>query len=152
GNNSGLAIGGSGNGDNSTEYFKNVLVEDNIIHGNGKSPGDTGNGMVFLSLIDSGIRNNLVYDNAGRALDIGDAFTGDLQSSNVQFYNNYFSGPVLIEGSHTTKLSFTNNIFSSPDSSAFTLMKFSEFPDAQLTLDNNLYYMPNKTGDQVIFY
>lgn len=154
GNNNGIDISGHGSSTQTNEVFNNLLIEDNIIHGNGLEPGQQGYGMMIRSVTNAVIRDNLIYDNRLGALSLNDALAGDQQSANVQFYNNLFSGVVNILGSKTTDLSFANSIFTASGSSgdSFALKVASTFPDAQLTLDYNLYFMPNKANGKVISF
>jgi len=149
GNMNGLSFSGSGR-PNANEGFKNVLVEDNLIHDNGHGTAE-GLGMLLSSLQNAVFRNNVVYDNRMSAVAFGDGYVGDQQSANVQFQNNLLYG-VIISGSRSQDVSFTNNIIMSDSSTDIALTKFGEFPNSELTLDYNLYFMPNKPGDKVIFY
>jgi hypothetical protein len=150
GNNNGLSVSGANSGKNNVS--NNVLIEDNIIRDNGYGAGEQGYGMFLNAVTNAVIRDNEIYGNRGGSLSFSDAGVGDQQSRNVDFYNNLFSGTVSLTGSKTIDLSFENNIFTSDSKTSFALVKQTAFPDSQLTLDHNLYFMPDKVGTKVISY
>ncbi len=156
GNSNGLQIIGSGDSNNTGRYyevFNNVLIEDNIFDNNGLTHGQ-GYGLLLASLTNSVIRNNIVYGNRLGALTFSDALAGDQQSNNVLFDNNLFSGVTKISGSNTTNLALKNNIFTSTGSTSdsYALIVASTFPDSQLALDYNQYFMPNKANGKIVYY
>ena len=115
GNSNGLMLSG---GYTESEYFKNVLIERNLIHDNGYRTGEQGYGMLLQSLTGAVVRNNIVYGNRLGTLSLGDKSSAeDLPLTNVQMMNNLFSDPSLgygsFAGAQVKNLSLFNNIFMS---------------------------------------
>ncbi len=157
GNSNGLMISGYGGTDGASDYFKNLLIEHNLIHDNGYRVSDQGYGIMLQSLTGAIIRNNLVYGNRLGTLNVSDTYVGDVPLTNVQIVNNIISAPragnVALSGPHIKNLSMYNNIFMNyqggTSNSALTKTAIS---GSELRLDNNLYYQPNRSDGKLINY
>lgn len=144
GNSNGIDI--SGGYPKKTESFSRMLIERNRIHHNGMRPKEQGYGLLLKSVIDSSIRNNVVYANRIGPLVLADGNPGDPASTNVTIEHNVFHspgrGPSFV-GAALSAIALHNNIVVALGSEGHALSKAPETPDNALTTDGNLYHAPN---------
>lgn len=155
GNSNGLMVSGYNQGD----VFDHITIEKNKIHDNGYRANEQGYGLLLQSLTNSTVRNNLIYGNRLASFELSDGYSADASSSNVEIYQNSFYDPasawgVSLHGAALQAIFIKNNIFEylSDTSWKYALSKDANVPDSEVRLDYNLYYMPNKSGTQVVSY
>lgn len=154
GNSNGIDVTG---GYAESEVFDNITIENNRIRDNGHRLNDQGYGLLLNSMVNSSVRNNLVYGNRLGALNLRDANTGDTSTNNVQIYQNLFQDPgtgwgVVFNGAALSKIDVRNNILVQLSATRAALTKNQATPEAALNLNNNLYYSPTSTTGRVVQY
>lgn len=139
------------------EVFDNITIENNRIRDNGYRVGDQGYGLLLKSMVNSTIRNNLVYGNRLGTLNMADANSGDIAASNVKIFQNLFHDPgtgsgVVFNGAGLAGIDMRNNILVQLSATRTLFSKSALVPEAALTMNNNLYYAPANTTGKIFTY
>lgn len=164
-NGNGLGMGpGFGTGG---EEVDNGVITRNIVMTSGTRSPYTGaifgSGVGISCWVNGKVTNNLIVGNTAVAITLqSDTSPGDAQNTNLQVYNNTVDGPngsygVYIKNhsggtSHQVSLDIRNNIFSNATTSTFAILKDASetIPLASVTLNSNLYWMPNKVTSPTV--
>lgn len=137
--NNGIQFASGGYG--SQEYFTNLRIEKNKIHGCGTLSGQNqGFPFDFDSTTNSYFVNNLIYDNtlSGSIVDKRGVNTTVTDSFKI-WHNTFYNTPgVVLSGASMGTLDIRNNVFVSADAADVFLTKPTAVPNASVTLTHNL--------------